>query len=101
MTGDMTAQTTMRQTRGHTRGHTGASDPGRNRRPGTSVDRARSTARALGVLVLACAWASALGDVGDGNLGRDVVSRVAGANTIITVRGSSTPSFTAYRLEQP
>src|SRR5579883_1971547 len=37
----------------------------------------------------------------DANSIREVLSRADGAKTVITVRGSATPSFTAYRLEQP
>ena len=39
---------------------------------------------------------------GDGaNVVRAVSARADGGRTVITIRGSATPSFTAYRLERP
>ena len=37
----------------------------------------------------------------DDNTIRDVSARADGGKTVITLRGTATPSFTAYRLEQP
>src|SRR5262245_30874769 len=49
--------------------------------------------------------ATALALAGDAGAGENVVTKVSaradGGKTVIVVHGSSTPSFTAYRLERP
>jgi len=51
---------------------------------------------ALGAEVFAAAWAE-----GKTNVVGKVSCRAVGGKTVVTVQGSATPSFTAYRLENP
>jgi len=56
--------------------------------------------RRLGLLGLMMMIATAA-YAGDVNVVGKVTARADGAKTVITVHGTATPSFTAYRLERP
>ncbi len=63
-----------------------------------AIDRHRAVLLTLGALALLPASAGA---DARGNLVRAIDARAVGGRTVITVHGTITPSFTAYRLERP